>query len=84
MMDVSADYNQTGKTTDRLEDATDDYGVANARVGLGSSDGNWRAMAVNLTDEDWLSLGPHRWQRSLRAYLGHAPNLRRHQLRDSQ
>ena len=56
MMDVSADYNQT-KTTGgpRPEDATDDYGVANSRVGLGSSDGNWRVMAWvrNLTDEDY-------------------------------
>ena len=57
MMDISADYNQTGQTTGgpRPEDATDDYGVANARVGLGSSDGNWRVMAWvrNLTDEDY-------------------------------
>ena len=57
MLDISADYNQPGETTGgpRLEDATDDYGVANARVGLGSSDGNWRVMAWvrNLTDEDY-------------------------------
>ncbi|MCH1491844.1 MAG: TonB-dependent receptor, partial [Luminiphilus sp.] len=57
MMDISADYNQTGETTGgpRPEDATDDYGVANARVGLGSNSGNWRVMAWvrNLTDEDY-------------------------------
>ncbi|MBT6334133.1 MAG: TonB-dependent receptor [Halieaceae bacterium] len=57
MLDLSADYNQTGKTTGgpRPEDATEEYGVANARVGLGSSSGNWRVMAWvrNLTDEDY-------------------------------
>ena len=57
MLDVSADYNQTGETTGgpRPEDATEDYGVANARIGIGSNGGEWRVMAWvrNLTDEDY-------------------------------
>ena len=46
MMDVSADVNHTGSTTGgpRPEDATEDYTVANARIGLGSQNGAWRVM----------------------------------------
>ena len=57
VMDVSADINYTGETTGgpRPEDATEDYSVANARIGLGSSDGSWRVMGWvrNLADEDY-------------------------------
>ena len=57
VMDVSADYNYTGETTGgpRPEDATEDYGVANARIGIGSSNGDWRVMGWvrNLADEDY-------------------------------
>ncbi len=57
VMDISADVNYTGDTTGgpRPEDATEDYRVANARIGLGSTDGNWRVMGWvrNLADEDY-------------------------------
>jgi len=57
VMDISADLNYTGETTGgpRPEDATEDYSVANARIGLGSSDGSWRVMGWvrNLADEDY-------------------------------
>jgi len=57
VMDISADINYTGETTGgpRPEDATEDYSVANARIGLGSSDGSWRVMGWvrNLADEDY-------------------------------
>lgn len=57
MMDISADLNHTGSTTGgpRPEDATEDYTVANARIGLGSQDGSWRVMGwvKNLSDEDY-------------------------------
>jgi iron complex outermembrane receptor protein len=57
MMDVSADLNHTGSTTGgpRPEDATEDYTVANARIGVGSQDGAWRVMGwvKNLSDEDY-------------------------------
>lgn len=56
-MDVSADLNYTGDTTGgpRPEDATEDYSVANARIGVGSADGQWRVMGwvKNLADEDY-------------------------------
>ena len=56
-MDVSADLNYTGETTGgpRPEDATEDYTVANARIGVGSVDGDWRVMGWvrNLADEDY-------------------------------
>jgi len=56
-MDVSADVNYTGETTGgpRPEDATEDYSVANARIGVGSVDGSWRVMGwvKNLADEDY-------------------------------
>jgi len=57
VMDVSADLNYRGETSGgpRPEDATEDYSIANARVGLGSNDGQWRVMAwvKNLADEDY-------------------------------
>lgn len=57
VMDVAGDYSYTDDTSGgvRPEEATDDYGIVNARVALGADDGSWRAMAWarNLTDEDY-------------------------------
>lgn len=57
VMDISADMNFTDSTTGgpRPEDATEDYAVANARIGIGSANGDWRVMAwvKNLADEDY-------------------------------
>ena len=54
--DISIDYTYRDETTggaDGFIVGTEDYGVANARVGWGPSDRKWRAVvwAKNLTDE---------------------------------
>jgi iron complex outermembrane receptor protein len=55
MIDISADYNYTGSTTGGSQptDATESYGVANARIGFGADDGRWRVLlwGRNITDE---------------------------------
>jgi iron complex outermembrane receptor protein len=57
MMEIAGDAVFTDDTTGgvRVEDATEDYTLFNARLSLGSAAGNWRAMlwARNLTDEDY-------------------------------
>lgn len=56
--DISADLSFTDETTGgpRPQDATDDYTIYNARFGIGSNSGDWRAMlwVRNLTDEDYF------------------------------
>ncbi|WP_241263097.1 TonB-dependent receptor [Parahaliea mediterranea] len=56
-MEVAGDVSFTDDTTGGAEpqNATEDYTIFNARLGLGSQDGQWRALlwARNLTDEDY-------------------------------
>ncbi|WP_116366001.1 TonB-dependent receptor [Parahaliea mediterranea] len=56
-MEVAADVSFTDDTTGgpTPQRATEDYTVFNARVGIGSADGRWRALlwTRNLTDEDY-------------------------------
>jgi iron complex outermembrane receptor protein len=56
-MDIAADVTYTDSTTGAVEpaNATDDYTIFGARLGLGAADGKWRAMlwGRNLTDEDY-------------------------------
>ena len=68
MMEVAADVSYTDETTGGVlpENATEDYTVANARISIGSAEGNWRTMlwVRNLADEDyypsafWAGNGP--------------------------
>jgi iron complex outermembrane recepter protein len=55
VMDIGADLNYKDKTTggSAPEEATDDYTIFNARIGVGSADGKWRATlwGRNLADE---------------------------------
>lgn len=55
IFDAAIDYSFTDSTTggSQASDATDDYGVANARVGFGADDGKWRVLlwGRNITDE---------------------------------
>jgi iron complex outermembrane receptor protein len=57
VMEVAADFSFTDDTTGGIapEGATEDYTLWNARLGLGSADGTWRALGWvrNLTDEDY-------------------------------
>lgn len=56
-MEVAGDVSFTDDTTGGAEsqNATEDYTIFNARLGLGAQDGQWRALlwARNLTDEDY-------------------------------
>ncbi|MEP1470895.1 MAG: TonB-dependent receptor [Halieaceae bacterium] len=58
VMEVAADFSFTDETTGgiNIEEATDDYTIWNARVGISSSDGDWRALlwSRNITDEDYF------------------------------
>jgi iron complex outermembrane receptor protein len=55
VFDAAIDYSFTDSTTGGSQptDATDDYGIANARVGFGADDGRWRVLlwGRNITDE---------------------------------
>jgi len=55
IFDASVDYSYTDSTTGGSQptDATESYGVANARVGFGTNDGKWRVLlwGRNITDE---------------------------------
>jgi iron complex outermembrane receptor protein len=55
MLDAAIDYSYTDSTTggSQASDATESYGVANARIGYGSDDGQWRVLlwGRNITDE---------------------------------
>lgn len=55
MFDAAIDYSYTDSTTggSQPSDATESYGVANARIGYGSDDGKWRVLlwGRNITDE---------------------------------
>ena len=55
VMDAAIDYSYIGETTGgvQAEDATEDYAVANARIGFGADDGKWRLLlwGRNITDE---------------------------------
>lgn len=55
IIDAAIEYSWTDKTTGGVDpnDATDDYGVTNLRVGYGSDDGKWRVLlwGRNITDE---------------------------------
>jgi iron complex outermembrane receptor protein len=55
VIDAAVDYSWTDKTTGGVDprDATDDYGLLNARIGYGSDDGRWRFLlwGRNITDE---------------------------------
>ena len=57
MMDIAGDVTYTDETTGGInpEEATDDYTIFGARLGLGSADGEWRAFlwGKNLADEDY-------------------------------
>ncbi len=57
VMDAAIDYGFVDSTTGGAEapGATDDYGIANARIGFGSDDGQWRVLlwGRNITDEDY-------------------------------
>jgi iron complex outermembrane receptor protein len=57
VLDVGGDVVYTDSTTGsiRAEDATDSYTLFNARAGIGSADGKWRAYVwgKNVTDEDY-------------------------------
>ena len=55
MMNVGGDASYTAETSGgtQIEDATDSYTIANARIGLGSADGKWETTlwGRNVTDE---------------------------------
>ncbi len=55
VLDASIDYSYTDSTSGgaQISDATASYGVANARIGYGSSNGQWRVLlwGRNITDE---------------------------------
>lgn len=55
MINVGADASYTGETSGgaQIEDATDSYTLANARIGIDAEDGKWRATlwGRNITDE---------------------------------
>lgn len=54
-LDAAIDYAYTDSTTGGIQaaDATEDYAVANARIGFGADDGKWRVLlwGRNITDE---------------------------------
>ncbi len=56
-MDIAGDISYTDETTGGVspEEATEDYTILGARLGIGAADGSWRAMlwVRNLTDEDY-------------------------------
>ena len=58
ILEVAGDVSYTDETSGgvRVEEATDDYTLVNARVAIGSMDRKWRTMlwARNLTDEDYF------------------------------
>ena len=55
VINVGADASYTGETTGgaQVEDATDSYTIANARISLAEQDGKWQATlwSRNITDE---------------------------------
>ena len=55
VIDASIDYAYTGSTTGGAQptDATDSYGITNARIGYGAASGKWRLLlwGRNITDE---------------------------------
>ncbi len=57
VMEVAGDLSYTDETTGgiRPEEATDDYTIYNARIGIGAANGEWRALlwGRNITDEDY-------------------------------
>ncbi len=57
VMEVAGDVSFTDDTSGGVspENATEDYTLFNARLGVGSADGQWRALlwTRNLTDEDY-------------------------------
>ncbi len=57
MMDIASDVTYTDSTTGGInpEEATDDYTIWGARLGIGGADGKWRAFlwGKNITDEDY-------------------------------
>jgi iron complex outermembrane receptor protein len=57
VMEVAGDLSFTDETTGgvQVEEATDDYTLYNARLGIGDAAGKWRALGWvrNLTDEDY-------------------------------
>lgn len=57
IMEVAGDVSFTDDTSGGVspENATEDYTLFNARLGVGSADGQWRALlwTRNLTDEDY-------------------------------
>lgn len=57
MLELAGDVSYTDSTTGgiRREEATDEFTLFNARLGLGSADGDWRALlwVRNATDEDY-------------------------------
>ncbi len=57
MMDIAGDVTYTDETTGGInpEEATEDYTILGARLGIGSADGEWRAFlwGKNLADEDY-------------------------------
>lgn len=54
-MNIGADVNYTDSTTGgaQLTDATEDYTIMNARIGIANTEGTWRLLAWgrNVTDE---------------------------------
>jgi len=57
VMDIAGDVTYTDSTTGGInpEEATDDYTIWGARLGIGAADGRWRAFlwGKNITDEDY-------------------------------
>ena len=55
ILDLGADFSYKDETTGGAQptDATADYTVVNARIGVGAADGKWRALlwSRNITDE---------------------------------
>jgi iron complex outermembrane receptor protein len=55
LLDASIDYSYTDSTSGgaQISDATASFGVANARIGFGADDGQWRVLlwGRNITDE---------------------------------
>jgi iron complex outermembrane receptor protein len=57
MMEIAGDVSYTDETTGGInpEEATEDYTIVGARLGISAADGTWRALlwGRNLTDEDY-------------------------------
>ena len=55
LLDAAIDYSYTDSTSGgaQISDATASFGVANARIGYGAADGQWRVLlwGRNITDE---------------------------------